>query len=178
MAAGPGRVAVPLGLIAAVEGGRVSPLEAAAGLCHAAAVARCAWVRQDGALGLWCLPWRLMSLPVAAMRGLCRRFPKVEVLSRVRLLVCGIAVVQAWQAGDYAVAVMLAGVGAMSYLQPALERSCAVRLQRVGDRAVAEAGLGEAYLQLLVTVGQTVSLERRALLTAPSGVPARSAARG
>lgn len=174
--AGPGQVLVPSGLVAAVASRQVSPHEAAAGLCHAAAVARRECVRQDEALRLWCLPWLLVSIPLRALRRLSGRLPGVAAISRVRLLLCGIASVQAWQAGGPAVSVLLVGIGAMSCVQPVLERSAATRVQQVGDRAVADAGLGEAYLQLVAKSGYVVSPNRQALLTVSHGGRALSAA--
>ena len=65
---GAGIVVVPRGLVLALHQGRVSPAEAAAGLCHAGATSRAGLASSTAALTWWCLPWSLAASFLTGLR--------------------------------------------------------------------------------------------------------------
>lgn len=178
IAVGHRRVVVPRGMVVALGSGSVGVHEAAAGLCHAAAVARFGLSRKDDFLRLWCLPWAaLAGMAQGVTAGFRRRAPLGWAV-RMRPVVFAVAVTQTWEAQRVPMALLLTVIGAVTYLQPALTRWERERSERVGDLAVARAGLGLPYLRLLAISGVAVSPERRTRLGASPGEPARCAARG
>ena len=158
-------VLMPGGLLVAVRGGRVAPREAAAGIVHAAAVARVGMTLNRPAWQLWCLPWTLLLGVAAGLGRVLLSVPGAGLAWRARAAVAVVAAVQEAQAGHPWVSVLLVGIGAASYLTPRAERAARRRLQEVGDAAVREAGMGADYVRLAQVAGCPVGLERRARLS-------------
>ena len=157
-------VVVPRGLILAVHQGRVSHEQAAASLAHAAGTCRAGLTRGMPALALWCLPWLLLERVAMAAGGL-RSSPLLRLAWHGRCVVASIAVAQTALGGHPWLAVVVAGIAAATYIQPALNRSWHRRLVAVGDAAVVDAGLGRKYAGVLSIAGVSVGLERLAGLT-------------
>jgi hypothetical protein len=86
-----------------------------------------------------------------------------------------IAVVQLLTAHHVGLGLGVASLAGLSYLMPAAERSRVRRVVAVGDDAVASAGLGQAYLEILHWSGTRVGLERRARLTKDTDGPTPAA---
>lgn len=163
---GTGVVVVPGGLVLALREGRVGPAEAAAGLCHASATCRAGLASSTASLTLWCLPW---SLAAGFLEGLGRgvkAFPALWLAWRCRLVVASIAVVQLSNDGHLAMGVVVAGIGAATYAQPALARWFAGRVAATGDLEVVGLGLGVQFARLLAAAGHAIKLERHVALTA------------
>ena len=91
---GAGIVVVPRGLVLALHQGRVSPAEAAAGLCHAGATCRAGLATRTAALTLWCLPWTVAAGFVTGLARGLKAWPLLELAWRCRFVVSSIAVVQ------------------------------------------------------------------------------------
>jgi hypothetical protein len=172
---GAGIVVVPRGLVLALHQGRVSPAEAAAGLCHAGATCRAGLASSTAALTWWCLPWSLAAGFVARLRQGLQASPLLLVAWRCRFVVPSIAVVQLSVDGHWPMAAVVAGIAAATYTQPALARWCSARATATGDREVVGLGLGVHYARLLAAGGHTIGLERHAALDAHFGRPVAAA---
>lgn len=165
-AGGPGIVMIPRGLVVALHQGRIGPLEAAAGLCHAGATCRAGLVTRTAALTLWCLPWTVAASFVTGLaRGLKSR-PLLELVWACRLVVPTIAMVQLSGDGHLLMAAVVAAIASGSYAQPALSRWHSARVEAVADRDVVALGLGAPYARLLTAGGHPIGLERHVALTA------------
>lgn len=163
---GTGVVVVPRGLVVALHEGRVGATEAAAGLCHASATCRAGLATDSAALTLWCLPWSLVAGFVSGLGRGMKASPLLWLAWRCRLVVASIAVVQLSNDGHLAMGAIVAGMGAATYAQPALARSLAGRVARLGDLEVVGLGLGVQYARLLAAAGHALNLERHVALTA------------
>ena len=172
---GAGIVVVPRGLVLALHQGRVSPAEAAAGLCHAGATSRAGLASSTAALTWWCLPWSLAAGVVARLRQGLQASPLLWVAWRCRLVVPSIAVVQLSVDGHWPMAAVVAGIAAATYTQPALTRWCSARATATGDREVVGLGLGVHYARLLAAGGHSIGLERHLALTATPSLQPRPA---
>ena len=163
---GTGVVVAPGGLVVALHEGRVSPAEAAAGLCHASATCRAGLANSTAALTMWCLPW---SLAAGLLEGLGRgvkAFPPLWLAWSCRPVLTSIAVVQLGNDGHVAMGAVVAGIGAATYAQPATTRWFAGRVATTGDLVVVGLGLGAQYARLLTAAGHAIKLERHVALTA------------
>jgi len=166
-ACGGSTVVVPRALVLAVHHGRVSHEQAAASIAHAAAICSAGLTRGQIALAVWCLPWVVMEVVVAAAGRVLRGVAVLRLAWRARVVVAAIAVAQSAADGHpWMAAVLVVLIGA-TYAQPALNRHWHRRLARVGDDTLAELGLGGHYAGLLAVSGHYVDLERHARLSRP-----------
>lgn len=172
---GTGVVVVPRGLVVALHEGRVSPAEAAAGLCHASATCRAGLATSTAALTLWCLPWSLAAGFLTGLGPGVQAFPLLWLAWRCRFVVASIAVVQLSNDRHLAMAAVVAGIAAATYAQPAMVRWFAGRVTEIGDHEVVGLGLGMQYARLLAAAGPAIGLQRHVALTAsPEPQPRRT----
>ena len=181
-AAGMGRrtVVVSSALVDAVRAGALPQDQAAAVIGHAAALVRGGLVRSDALIAFWSLPWQLIDAVVAATAAVGRQLPLTAAAWKFRALVLGIAVVQALQQDQYALAAVIALIGAVSYALPAWERGWQRMLLAAGDRALHETALAPAMVAFLrrCPASEQVRARLRAFeveprLRAPIGLVAR-----
>ena len=165
-AAGRDTVGVPRGLVEAVYSGRVTPQQAAAGICHAAAVARAGVARSRPALLVWCLPWDLLAGAVRAVATVLGCSAVLRAVWRLRVVVLAVAVAQNVTGPRPWLGVLIAAIAAASYGMPLLDRVIARRVESAGDVVVVGAGLGRAYAELLAVAGVPLTFERHRALTA------------
>ena len=173
-------VVAPGGLVVALHEERVSPAEAAAGLCHASATCRAGLANSTAALTMWCLPWNLAAGFLEGLARGVRAFPLLWLAWRCRLVLASIAVVQLVNDGHVAMGAVVAGIGAATYAQPATARWFAGRVFASGDLEVVGLGLGVQYARLLAAAGHAINLQRHVALTAspePQSQRSPSAAR-
>jgi hypothetical protein len=163
---GTATVVVPRGLVLSLRDGRVSPAEAAAGLCHAGATCRAGLSTSTAALTLWCLPWTIAAGFLTGLRRGLKASSLPLLAWRCRLVVSSIAVVQPYNDRHLPMAAVVAGIAAATYAQPALSRWCSTRVAATGDREVVGLGLGTHYARLLTAAGYVIGLERHVALTA------------
>lgn len=138
-------VVVSQGLLDAVEDGTLPSREAAAIVAHAAGVVRGGWARNDAALALWTVPWDLAR----ALANRLLRIPAIAAVLRWRAVIFAIAVVQSVQQQQTVTAVLVGGLGAVSYAIPVWDRRWQQCLLDAGDRAAHAAGLGPAMVAYL-----------------------------
>jgi len=174
-AAGMGRqtVVVSQGLVAAVEDGSLPVDQAAAVIAHAAGLVRGGWVRHDPVLGFWTLPWQLVRGVAQAIAAGGRRLPLTTVAWRLRGVVIGIAAIQSAQAHQVGLALLIAGIGVISYAMPVWDRHWQRALLDAGDRAVREAGLAAAMAAFLRRCPSTAGSRARVRALEPSTAPTR-----
>ena len=174
-AAGMGRqtVVVSQGLVAAVEDGSLPVDQAAAVITHAAGLVRGGWVRHDPVLGFWTLPWQLVRGVAQAIAAGGRRLPLTTVAWRLRGVVIGIAAIQSAQAHQVGLALLIAGIGVISYAMPVWDRHWQRALLDAGDRAVREAGLAAAMAAFLRRCPSTAGSRARVRALEPSTAPTR-----
>jgi hypothetical protein len=156
-------------LAIAIQTGRIAEAEAMAVLAHASGTARSGLVRLDPLIALWTLPWRVLATTVRPLRGL------IGFAWKIRPLVIGAAI---WQsptdpsAADVVDGVAIAAVLAVSlvltYAWPQMTRGWDQALEREGDQALIERGLGQPLATFLRRLQQTPSvIERTQTLDPP-----------
>lgn len=120
----------------------LSVAEAAAAMAHASAALRVGPARFDVATRFWALPWTLVA-------GLGRRIiaalssaPGGGLAWRLRFIVGGVAVVQAFQGGRPGIGMGVGVLVAVSYLGPVADRASRRIVERDADALVAATPLG------------------------------------
>jgi hypothetical protein len=142
-------VVVSRGLIAAISSGVVGVERAATLLAQAAGLVRGGATRGDLIIRFWTLPWVLLTYGmVRAARGF-GVLPLVRLTWRARWLLTVAAAAQAMVESHVALACLVVGVGAISYLWPRWVRAWQTECQVLGDEAAAALrssmpGAGEA----------------------------------
>lgn len=153
----------------AIQTGRIAEDEAVAVLAHAGVTARSGLVRLDPLIAFWTLPWRVLAATVRPLRGL------IGFAWKIRPVVIGVAI---WQsltdppAADVVDGVAIAAVLAVSlvltYAWPRMTRGWDQALEREGDQALIERGLGRPLATFLRRLPQTPSvIERTQTLDPP-----------
>jgi len=154
---------------AATQTGRIAEDEAVAVLAHAGAVARSGLVWLDPLIAFWTLPWRVLAAAVRPVQGL------IGFAWKIRPVVIGIAIWQsltdppAADVGDgVAIAAVLAVTLVLTYAWPRMTRGRDQALDREGDRALIERGLGRPMATFLRRLPQTPRvIERTQTLDPP-----------
>lgn len=155
-------------LAVAIQTGRIAEDEAVAVLAHAGVTARSGLVRLDPLIAFWTLPWRVATV-VRPLRGL------IGFAWKIRPVVIGIAIWQsltdppAADVGDgVAIAAVLAVALVLTYSWPRMTHSRGQALDRAGDQALIERGLGRPLATFLRRLPQTPSvIERTQTLDPP-----------
>lgn len=93
--------------------------------------------RFDPVLRFWTIPWVLLTAGMVALAHFFGVAARVRLMWRARWLVAVIAVVQAVAADHAGLALLVAAIGATSYLWPRWERAWQGRLAEIGDASVA-----------------------------------------
>lgn len=156
-------------LAVAIQTGRIAEDEAVAVLAHAGGTARSGLVRLDPLIAFWTLPWRVLATVGRPARGL------VGFAWKIRPVVIGVAIWQtltdppAADVGDgVAIAVVLAVALVLTYAWPRMTRGWDQALEREGDQALIERGLGRPLATFLRRLPQTPSvIERTQTLDPP-----------
>lgn len=130
-------VLVSRGLIAAISAGEVSVERAAMLLAQAAGLVRGGATRGDLFIRFWALPWLcLTSGMVRAARGF-GVLPLVRMTWKARWFLTVVAAAQAMAESHVALAGLVVGIGAISYLWPRWVRAWPTECQVLGDEAAA-----------------------------------------
>ena len=127
----------------------------------------------DPVLGFWTLPWQLVRGVAQAIAAGGRRLPLTTVAWRLRGVVIGIAAIQSAQAHQVGLALVIAGIGVISYAMPVWERNFQRALLAAGDRAVREAGLAAAMATFVRRCPSTAGSRARVRALEPSTAPTR-----
>jgi len=154
-------VVVAVGVLDALQDGRLNPAQAAAVIGHAAALVRDGWVRHDLAIAYWSLPWLTLRAIAHGLSATVGRLPLIALAWRLRIVLVTIAVVQAVQQGWPWVAAMLGVLGAVSYAIPVWERRWDTLLLTAGDTALLAGGLASPWASVLRRHTMTPRIRRR-----------------
>jgi hypothetical protein len=131
-------VLVSRGLIAAISSGEVSVERAAMLLAQAAGLVRGGATRGDLFIRFWTLPWVFLTYGmVRAARGF-GVLPLVRMTWKARWLLPMVAAAQAMAESHVALAGLVIGIGAISYLWPRWVRAWQTECQVLEDEAAAE----------------------------------------
>jgi len=152
---------VSSGLIEALAQRQLPADQAAAVMAHAAGLVRGGFVRADALIAFWSLPWQLLRELVSGVSRAGARLPLTALAWRLRVIVAGIAVVQATVAGHLWVGAVIAAVTAVSYAAPVWESRWQAILVAAGDETVLLHGLGIAMSTFLRRCPSTVSIQAR-----------------
>jgi hypothetical protein len=130
-------VLISRGLIAAISSGEVGVERAAMLLAHAAGLVRGGATRGDLFNRFWTLPWLWMThAMVLAARGF-GVLPLVRMTWKARWLLTVVAAAQAMAESHVALAGLVVGIGAISYLWPRWVREWQTECQVLEDEAAA-----------------------------------------
>jgi len=130
-------VLVSRGLIAAISSGEVGVERAATLFAQAAGLVRGGATRGDLFIRFWTLPWVLLtSGMMRAARGV-GVLPLVLMTWKARWLLTVVAAAQAMAESHVALAGLVVGIGAISYLWPRWVRGWQTECQVLGDEAAA-----------------------------------------
>ena len=130
-------VLVSRGLIAAISAGEVGVERAAMLLAPAAGLVRGGAMRGDLFIRFWTLPWVLLaSGMMRAARGV-GVLPLVRMTWKARWLLTVVAAAQSMAESHVALAGLVVGIGAISYLWPRWVRAWQTECQVLGDEATA-----------------------------------------
>lgn len=162
-AGGVGRrsLVVSSGLLEALAQRQLPADQAAAVMAHAVGLVRGGFVRADALIAFWSLPWQLLRELVSGVSRAGARLPLTALAWRLRVIVAGIAVVQATVAGHLWVGAVIAAVTAVSYAAPVWESRWQAILVAAGDETVLLHGLGVAMSTFLRRCPSTVSIQAR-----------------
>ncbi len=159
-------------LAMAIQTGRIAEDEAVAVLAHAGGTARSGLVRLDPLIAFWTLPWRVLAATVRPVRGL------IGFAWKIRPIVIGVAI---WQSltdppaaagGEgVAIAAFLAFALVLTYAWPLMTRGWDQTLDRAGDQALVERGLGQPMATFLRRMPQTPNLIERTQTLDPPARP-------
>ena len=130
-------VLVSRGLIIAISSGEVGVERAAMLLAQAAGLVRAGATRGDLFVRFWTLPWVVLTY---GMVGAARGFgvlPLVRMTWKARWLLTVVAAAQAMAESHVALAGLVVGIGAVSYLWPRWVRAWQTECQVLGDEAAA-----------------------------------------
>jgi hypothetical protein len=131
-------VLVSRGLIAAISSGEVGVERAAMILAQGGGLVRGGAMRGDLFIRFWTLPWVLLTY---GMVRAARRFgvlPLVRMTWKARWLLTVVAAAQAMGESHVALAGLVVGIGAISYLWPRWVRAWQTECQVLEDEAAAE----------------------------------------
>jgi hypothetical protein len=130
-------VLVSRGLITAISSGEVGVERAAVLLARPAGLVRGGATRGDLFIRFWTLPWVVLTYGmVGAARGV-GVLPLVRMTWKARWLLTVVAAAQAMAESHVAVAGLVVGIGAISYLWPRWVRAWQTECQVLGDEAAA-----------------------------------------
>ena len=130
-------VLVSRGLITAISSGEVGVERAAVLLAQAAGLVRGGATRGDLCIRFWTLPWVVLTY---GMVGAARGFgvlPLVRMTWKARWLLTVVAAAQAMAESHVALAGLVVGIGAISYLWPRWVRAWQTECQVLEDEAAA-----------------------------------------
>lgn len=131
-------VLVSRGLIAAISSGEVGVERAAMLLARPAGLVRGGATRGDLFIRFWTLPWVFLTYGmVRAARGF-GVLPLVRMTWKARWLLTVVAAAQAMAESHVALAGLVVGIGAISYLWPRWVRAWQTECQVLEDEAAAE----------------------------------------
>lgn len=131
-------------LLARIKAGQVSDGEVSVQVAHALGQARALGSRLVVGIRMYCLPWEVVDTVVSAVAGRLARVPLMSLSWRMRPLVFGLGLVDAVQHARWEAAVPLLVMSVLTYTTRPLERAWQRRLLELGDRRVADEGLGSA----------------------------------
>jgi len=130
-------VLVSSGLIGAISSGEVGVERAVVLLAQAGGLVRGGATRGDLFIRFWTLPWVFLTYGVVrAARGV-GVLPLVRMTWKARCLLTVVAAAQATAESHVALAGLVVGIGAISYLWPRWVRAWQTECQVLGDEATA-----------------------------------------
>lgn len=137
-------------LLAEIKAGRISDPEVSAPVAHALGKLPALGSPLVVAVDLYCLPWAIGQ--VIAGRITCRlaRMPLMSLSWRMRPIVFGAGLLDAVQHSRWEAAIPLVVLTVLTYTTGPLNRAWQRKLTEMGDRRVADEGLGSVSTRLVL----------------------------
>ncbi len=135
-------------LVAEIRSGRISGVEVSALVAHAFGQLPALGSRVVAAIDIYCLPWGVVDTVVSRIASRLSRLPLMSLSWRMRPVVFGLGLIDAVLHARWEAAVPLVVFSILTYTTGPLERASKRRLAELGDRSVADEGLGQVFAGL------------------------------
>lgn len=137
-------------LLTEIRSGQVSDLQVSALVAHAAGQLPAQGSRMVLAVGIYCLPWVMVQTVAERVSSRLARVPLVSLSWRMRPVVFGLGLLDAVPNARWEAAIPLVVLTALTYTTGPLRRMWQRKLAELGDRRVADEGLGRVFATLVL----------------------------
>jgi hypothetical protein len=137
-------------LVAELRAGEISDLEVSALVAHACGQLPALGSRFVQAVDLFCLPWSIVEVVAARVGSRLARVPLMSLSWRLRPVVFGLGLIDAGVNARWEAFVPLVMLTVLTYTTGPANRAWHRTLTEVGDRRVADEGLGLVFTRLVL----------------------------
>jgi hypothetical protein len=125
-------------LVASIRSGALSDLEVSALVARAFGQLPAFGSKVVLAVDLYCLPWAIVESIATRIQGRLARMPSLAVSWRMRLVVFGLGLIDAFGSSRWEAALLLVVVAVLTYTTGPSRRAWQRRLAELGDRCVTD----------------------------------------
>lgn len=154
-----------------VANGQLTDRQASAIISHTLGVVEVIDSALVNALDVYCLPWRIVQVPIAMFRQFAARHRTLRISWSIRWIVFGVAIVDNYLNARWAAFVGVILIAGLSWTTGFLQKRWDGRLQDLGDQRTISEGLGPDLAGLIQRSDRSLATGERAdrLRCSPGG---------